>query len=396
MSPAAVERSAPGRGTGINRVGILFGILAAMALAIQPFVTFRPNRIAAGKGVGLVAALPQSALAIGVALCAAAILLNLWRPVPAGLRAGSALLALVAIVVLAGLAPPHLVPNGGTAARVSLASGFWLAVLAFGLLAAGGLADAKPRPVARLGLLAGAMALAAALLASGRLDGLSVLKEYAAHADTFPREAAKHVELSFGTLLAAAVAGLPLGVACAVMPRLRGIALPVLNVIQTVPSIAMYGLMMVPLGILAARVPLLDDLGIRGIGTAPAAIALFLYALLPVVANTVTGLDQVSPAARDAARGMGMSARQRLWRVELPLAAPVILTGIRIVLVQTIGLVTVAALIGGGGLGTFVFQGIGQAAIDLVLLGAIPIIALAFAVAVVLDAAVDLVRRVPA
>ena len=105
-----------------------------------------------------------------------------------------------------------------------------------------------------------------------------------------------------------------------------------------------------------------------------------------MVANTVTGLAQVSAAARDAARGMGMSARQRLWRVELPLAAPVILTGIRIVLVQTIGLVTVAALIGGGGLGTFVFQGIGQAAIDLVLLGAVPIIALAFAAAVLLDA----------
>jgi len=89
---------------------------------------------------------------------------------------------------------------------------------------------------------------------------------------------------------------------------------------------------------------------------------------------------------------MGMTERERLFEVDLPLAFPVILTGIRIVLVQNIGLATVAALIGGGGLGVFVFQGVGQTAMDLVLLGAVPTVALAFAAAVVLDAAVDLTR----
>ena len=119
-------------------------------------------------------------------------------------------------------------------------------------------------------------------------------------------------------------------------------------------------------------------------------LALFLYSLLPVVANTVVGLGRCRRAAVDAARGMGMTDRQRLFGVELPLAFPVILTGIRIVLVQNIGLATIAALIGGGGFGTFVFQGIGQTAMDLVLLGAVPTVALAFAAAVLLDAAVDL------
>jgi osmoprotectant transport system permease protein len=90
---------------------------------------------------------------------------------------------------------------------------------------------------------------------------------------------------------------------------------------------------------------------------------------------------------------MGLSARQRLWQVELPLALPVILAGIRIVLVQNLGLATVAALIGGGGFGTFVFQGIGQTAIDLVLLGAIPTVVLSFAAAIILDAIIDLSRR---
>ena len=105
--------------------------------------------------------------------------------------------------------------------------------------------------------------------------------------------------------------------------------------------------------------------------------ALATYSLLPIVANTVVGLRRVSHAAVDAARGMGRTNTQVLARLELPLALPVIVTGIRVVLVQNIGMVTVAALIGGGGLGTFVFQGIGQTAIDLVLLGAIPIVALA-------------------
>jgi len=161
--------------------------------------------------------------------------------------------------------------------------------------------------------------------------------------------------------------------------------------VQTIPSIALFGLLIAPLAWIAANVPGAAALGIAGIGIAPAMIALFLYSLLPVVANTVVGLDGVPEAANEAARGMGMTDRQRLFSVELPLAFPVILTAIRIVLVQNIGLATVAALIGGGGFGVFVFQGVGQQAMDLVLLGAVPTVALAFAAGIVLDAAVELV-----
>jgi osmoprotectant transport system permease protein len=120
-------------------------------------------------------------------------------------------------------------------------------------------------------------------------------------------------------------------------------------------------------------------------------IALFLYSLLPVVANVVVGLQQISAGVVEAARGMGMTERQRLLRVELPLAAPFVLTGVRVVLVQNIGLVTVAALIGGGGFGEFVFQGLGQSATDLVLLGAVPTIALAFVGAILMDALVEFI-----
>jgi len=186
---------------------------------------------------------------------------------------------------------------------------------------------------------------------------------------------------------------LPLGILCHRIPRLRAGILGALNVVQTIPAIALYGILMAPLGALAAAVPLAAHLGIRGIGAAPAVLALFLYSLLPVVANTVTGLARVSPAAVEAARGMGMTRWQILTGVEFVLSLPTILTGIRIVLVQNIGLVTVAALIGGGGFGVFVFQGIGQTAIDLVLLGAIPTMALAFSAAVLLDALVETLDR---
>jgi osmoprotectant transport system permease protein len=140
-------------------------------------------------------------------------------------------------------------------------------------------------------------------------------------------------------------------------------------VIQTVPSIALFGLLLAPLA----------ALGLGGVGPAPALIALTLYALLPIARNTEAAIRGVDPALTEAASGMGMTPRQIFWRVELPLGFPVFLAGVRIVMVQAIGLAAVAALIGAGGLGTFVFQGIGQYAVDLVLLGAVPTIVLALA-----------------
>jgi osmoprotectant transport system permease protein len=207
----------------------------------------------------------------------------------------------------------------------------------------------------------------------------------------FWREAGAHLVLAVGSLAAAVVVGLPLGV---LMERRRGLrapALNTLNAIQTIPSIALFGMLIGPLGWVSNHVPGAAALGVHGIGAAPAFLALFLYSLLPMAANTVVGLDNVPRDVVDAARGMGMTSRQQLFSVELPLALPVILTGVRIVLVQNIGLATIAALIGGGGFGVFVFAGLGQTAPDLILLGALPTVLLAFAAAIVLDATVEFV-----
>jgi osmoprotectant transport system permease protein len=236
---------------------------------------------------------------------------------------------------------------------------------------------------------------AGAALAHGIFDHLSVMREYAVNSERFGRELQRHLWLVLGSLGAALCLALPLGMLCHRVPRLRAGTLGVLNLVQTIPAIALFGILMAPLAALAASVPLAARLGIHGIGAAPAVIALFLYSLLPIVANTVAGLARVSPAAVEAARGMGMTPGQVLARIEMPLALPVVLSGVRIVLVQNIGLATIAALIGAGGLGAFVFQGIGQTAIDLVLLGALPTVVMAFAASVLLDALVETMDRIP-
>ena len=374
---------------GLDKLGLLLSVLAAAGLSL-PFVAFRANRIVLGEGQGLFAALPvwmAVLLLVSLALALGSALLR----GPALWRVATSLAAAVVLIVALGAAATNLTPEGDTVARVSPGGGFWLLLLAVALLAADGLARLRPKPLLRLALLVLVGGALAAILASGTLNAVSVLREYANRADAFWAEGRTHLILALGSLAAATLVGVPLGIICQRTPALRAPVLNLLNAIQTIPSIALFGLLIAPLGWVALNVPGAAALGVSGIGTAPALLALFGYALLPVVANTVVGIDGVAPAANDAARGMGMTDGQRLRSVQLPLAFPVILTGIRIVLVQNIGLATIAALIGGGGFGVFVFQGVGQTAMDLVLLGAVPTIVLAFAAAIILDAAVELV-----
>lgn len=375
-----------------DRLGGVVALLAGIAQFAMPFVTYRANRIVSGEPRLLWHALPVGMTAfvmlmtIGVALVAAFV----RRP---GVRLAAAALGLSVIVPVVGMSAGFVTPAENSFARVSPASGFWLLVLSLGLLVADSLTRLRFGPWARLSSLAIVILAVATLLRTGAWHDLSLLKEYSTRAESFWREAEQHVLLALGSVAVAVVIGLPVGILCHRMPTLKGGILQVLNIVQTIPSIALFGMLMVPLGFLAASVPFAAAIGIRGIGAAPASLALFLYALLPIVANTVVGLDQVSATVVDAARGMGMSRTQRLVQVKLPLALPIILTGIRIVLVQNLGLATIAALIGGGGFGTFIFQGVGQTAMDLVLLGAIPTVALSFGAAVILDAVIDLARR---
>nr|CAD6415314.1 ABC transporter permease [Rhizobium sp. Q54] len=371
----------------IDKLGLGIGLLAAYGLG-SPWATLRANRIVQGEAVGLFAALPLWAawLVFGVTLAAGAIAVLSVRP---STRLAAASVALATVCAGVGSAGSFLLPPDNSHARVSPASGFWILLFAFALLAADAITRMKPRPITRLSYTALAVAAILAFLFLGVWSELSIIKEYSVRADAFWAEAMRHMTLALGSLLAATIAGIPLGVLCERKVGVRAIVLNTLNLIQTIPSIALFGMLIGPLAWIAVNVPGAAAAGIRGIGVAPAFVALFLYSLLPIVANTVAGLEGVPGATRDAAKGLGMTSTQRLWRVEFPLALPVILTAIRIVLVQNIGLATIAALIGGGGFGTFVFQGLGQMATDLVLLGALPTVALAFVSAVVLDALIE-------
>lgn len=377
---------------GIDRLGALLTAIGAVALIFLPFVLLKANRIVPGDPRGLFGVLPVLHAVTTVIVLAVIGAISLVAT-HARVRLIAALVGVAAISLAVATAGDLLTPAGNKVVRVAPGSGFWLLLVILGLLATDAITRMRPGPMLRVVFLVVFLAVALLALAHGTFDNLSVMREYAVNADRFAREVRQHVVLALGSLVAAVIVAVPVGILCHRVPRLRPGIQGVLNIVQTIPAIALFGILMAPLAALAAAFPLVGEFGIRGIGATPAAIALFLYSLLPIVVNTAAGLNRVSRSAVDAARGMGMTDRQVLLSIELPLALPVVITGIRIVLVQNIGLVTIAALIGGGGLGAFVFQGIGQTAIDLVLLGAIPIVVLAFSAAVILDAVVEAMER---
>jgi osmoprotectant transport system permease protein len=378
-----------------NHVLLVLVIVAAVALATLGFVTVAPNRLISGRPVALwLAADPRFSVAI--APLGALLLATAFVPPRRELHfAAAAIAAVLLLLVLAsaGQSAATLMTSAPPATRVSLGASFWVLLGASGLAVLDGLqrarADLVPQLITAVAIAAGFAAMAEA----GLFDALSLAREYHTRQAPFAGALTRHIVLVAAAIGPAVLIGFPLGVAAVRRPGWQGALFAALNLLQTIPSIALFGLLLVPLSALATAVPSLARLGIGGIGMAPALIALVLYALLPVVRSTVAGIGGVDSAVVDAARGMGMTRRQRFWRVELPLAAPVLLAGLRIVTVQAIGLAVVAALIGAGGLGSFVFEGLGQYAADLVLLGALPAIGLALAADLLLQSATALLRR---
>ena len=193
---------------------------------------------------------------------------------------------------------------------------------------------------------------------------------------------AEHLWLVGISMLLAILIGVPLGILLTRRPKWKAFVLGSTNVVQTIPSLALFGLLL-PLPWLGARA---DRLAI---------IALALYALLPVVRNTYVGISGISAPVREAAIAMGLTSGQLLWHVELPLALPVMLAGIRVAAVITIGVATIAAAIGAGGLGEFIFRGIAMVDNGVILAGAIPAALMALAADLVLSGFEKLmVRRI--
>ncbi|HDV0901040.1 TPA: glycine betaine ABC transporter permease YehY [Escherichia coli] len=384
----------------INPVLALLLLLTAIAAAL-PFISYAPNRLVSGEGRHLWQLWPQTLwMLVGVGC---AWLTACFIPAKKGSIFALILAQFVFVLLVwgAGKAATQLAQNGSALARTSLGSGFWLAAALALLACSDAIRRISTHPLWRWLLHMQIAIIPLWLLYSGTLNDLSLMKEYANRQDVFDDALAQHLTLLFGAVLPALVIGVPLGIWCYfstarqgaifsllnVIQTVPSVALfGLLNVIQTVPSVALFGLLIAPLAALVTAFPWLGTLGIAGTGMTPALIALVLYALLPLVRGVVVGLNQIPRDVLESARAMGMSGVQRFLHVQLPLALPVFLRSLRVVMVQTVGMAVIAALIGAGGFGALVFQGLLSSAIDLVLLGVIPVIVLA----VLTDALFDL------
>lgn len=364
-----------------NRVLLVLAILLVLSGTGLSFVSHAPNRLISGQGISLLSLISGSGwwwlIPILILLTFAFLKQNIllyWLTVLL------AELLLLGVLLLAGKTAVQLAGGGESLARTSLGGGFWLMSGMSLLIAIDSLSRAIVNPVWRSVANVLLLLPVVILLMMGQLDQLSLMKEYVNRQDVFNDALWQHLQILLATLIPAILLGIPLGLLCFRSHHFQSTIFSTLNIIQTIPSIALFGLLIAPLAGLAAAIPWLAEHGVSGIGLAPAIVALVLYALLPLVRNVVAGLESVPDSVVESARGMGMTRSQLFFRVQIPIAMPLILSGIRIVAVQTVGLAVVAALIGAGGLGAIVFQGLLSSALDLVLLGVIPVIVMAVVV----------------
>lgn len=359
-----------------NRVVPALCLAAVAAWLGLASVSVAPNRIVPGEPYSAVELLGWPG-AVAACLPFAILVALAWRPSTRRWQA-----ALVVTALLLAALPGWLALAGALAidpdmpsARVGVGPATWTLLFCLALL----LIELRMR-LAMSGWLNGLVLVPVVVAWLGTMPWLSSLalwQEFAGRSGAFTEALLQHLLLVGSAIVASLVLGAAIAGAMRRHAGLERGGFAVLNVLQTIPSLALFGLLLAPLAWLGARFDWLGDLGVSGIGWAPAFLALLGYSLLPMVRNTFVALSEVDSAVLDAARGMGMGPGQVFWQVRVPLALPVMLEGVRITTVQAIGLTAVAALIGAGGLGTFIFQGLGQAAMDLVLLGALPIVAMA-------------------
>jgi len=372
------------RNTRVNRISLLGLITGVIALG-TPLLVQKANRLASGTPHYLWNSKSVFALLFFGFLYFIVFVLTMQRGPAKMLKQKPRVIlvgligniVLVASFFFAGSEARRLAAAAAPYVRFALGAGVWLLSLSGYMLIVSAQKKVKPGSGINFFLSLSGLTVFIFLLGAGAFQDLSIMQEYAARKERFFQEIIQHLRLTNIAVAIALLLGMPLGVWTYRSQRLEKPIFAIINTIQTIPGLALFGLLIAPLSLLSLKYPLLRTLGISGIGAAPAIIALSLYALLPITYNTHIGLKMVDSAVREAGRGMGMSRREILFSIEVPLSVPVIFNGVRTSVVQAVGNTAIAALIGAGGLGTFIFQGLGQAAPDLILLGALPIIALA-------------------
>jgi osmoprotectant transport system permease protein len=348
------------------------GLLALVVLGglLLPWLTVAPNRLLPGIPLGGFSAVGWAGFA-----ALAALLLAVPPRVPPFLAAVLALAAALLLLWGTGQAAGRALEGMAPAARAGLGGGFWTAMVAAFALAAAR-AAALPFPGRALLALLGLGGLALLWL-GGVFEPLSLMVEYRARQDAVQAALLRHLALAGGALLLALLVAVPLAWAGFRRPAAAGPVGAVLGAVQVVPALALFAALIPLLAALLALLPALRGLGLGAIGPAPAVIATAGYLALPLWRAVLGGLTSADPAAVAAARAMGMTEGGITREVRLPLALPVFAGGLRVAVVQAIGLVTLGGLVGAGGLGALVFEGLAQFATDLMLLGALPIVLLA-------------------
>lgn len=344
-------------------------LLLLMTLYGLPLLAVAANRLAIGvpahgaEAIGMTVHLVAGAGATGLLLLIG------------GRRATAAtalvLLGAVLLLFLAGLGDgaKDLLAGGPRAMRAGLASGAWIAILVLGIGIAWGIRDCG---ISGLGIGV-AIALCAAMFFAGRagfFDHLSLAIEFQARRSLVVEALIQHLVLAGGALALAIV----LAVVASLWRRGQDLVEIAVSGIQVVPAVALFGALVALTSALLKAVPALREAGFSALGPGPALIGIAAYLLLPLWRGLAAGLGGTDAAVLDAADAIGLSRTQILVRVRLPLGAPVLIGALRVATVQSLGLATLGALVGAGGLGRIVFDGMAQFAPDLILLGALPIV----------------------
>ena len=370
---------------------LLLSLVGVASLLFMPIITYKPNRISQGFQYRSIEYLGGSVILI-VVLWAILIGLSFYAKNKKNL-----LVFITSLVLFIGLFWTIQVNANdyieSSAARISLSSGFYIQMFLMYMLFSTYTEKIKGYRILKiLGFSTIALVLGFLFL-QGSFDDFSIIKEFYSKKSQFFNNLRIHAILTFSSVITGSLIAIPLGFLAYSKKNLEGKIMIPLSIIETIPSLSLFAIFLVPLSGLG-KLGFFNAIGVSGIGWAPAYLALTLYTLLPIGRNTLTGFYSVDRNIVQAAKGMGMSKSQVLGKIELPLAFPVIFTGIRIAFIQTIGGAVLAGLVGGGGMGTFVFLGLGEASPDLILLGVLPIVFFTIILDYLLKAFEKTMRRV--
>jgi osmoprotectant transport system permease protein len=380
MTTTGARTARRGTGSRLHKVGLTATAAGLASLLLLPYAYYAPSRIVTGVGWSALMALGPVWLAslAGLWLLLAVLSLGVVRGwAGALLRELAASALVVALSWGSGYAASQVALTIGGYSRLSIGPGVWIGLILCFMVVLSTRRELAGHAWAFWIVALLAPVAVVALAVNGVFADTGIAREYANYQDRYFAETANQMLMAGTAVVIATVIGVGLGITAFSDRRLQRPVFVAVNLLQTIPSLAAIVLLLPILAGISRAFPILRTVGIGGSGWAPVVIVLTMYALLAISVNTDAGLRAVPPAAVDAGTGMGMNAGQLMRRVRLPLASPVVLTGVRTSAVQTVGNATLAAFIGAGGLGVFIFQGMAQQAPDLILLGSLTLVLLA-------------------